>query len=69
MIELDICKYLKIEAMFDKLVKILKTNWSCGRFNEYFYTKKYYANTAYKTDYAVPIKMILTHKPSNRTIV
>ena len=68
-IELDINKYLKIESMFDTLVKILKTNWNIHRFNEYFLAKKYYANSGYKTDYAVPIKMILTHKPSNRTIV
>ena len=68
-IEVDITKYLKIEAMFDKLVKILKTNWNLDRFNEYFYAKKYYAKHAYKADYAVPIKMILTHKPSNRSII
>ena len=64
-IEIDIKKFLKIESMFDAMVKILKTNWNRDRFEQYFHVKKFYPKHAYKTDYAVPIKMIFTHIQSN----
>ena len=65
-IEVDIDQYLKMEAMLDRFVRTLNGNRSgSDPSNHSFFIKKVYA----KNDDAVPTKMTIKHKPSNRSMV